>query len=123
VSSPYESRDERTPMEGPSWTPGNVDQRPEETDRDRLVLSKYERVKIIAIRTEQLLNGAPCLLEREEEASFCRVSDIAEREFVLGLLPMSIARKLESGKVRIYDLAAFIDPMDQGQGKITRSST
>jgi DNA-directed RNA polymerase subunit K/omega len=75
-------------------------------------LSKYERVKVIATRTEQLLNGSPCLLSEKEAAALDHVSDIAEREFVQGLLPMSVARKLESGKVRVYDLKAFMNPMD-----------
>ena len=86
-----------------------------------LVLSKYERVKVIATRTEQLLNGAPCLLSDEGVKEFTHVSEIAEREFVDGLLPLSVARKLESGKVRIYDLKSFMNPMDQST--MTRSNT
>lgn len=86
-----------------------------------LVLSKYERVKVIATRTEQLLNGSPCLLSDEESRAMSHVCEIAEREFIRGLLPMSVARKLESGKVRIYDLKAFMNPMDQVT--IARSKT
>ena len=93
----------------------------EERSSRPLVLSKYERVKLIATRTEQLLNGAPCLLNNEEEQKMTRVSEIAEMEFVNGLLPMSVARKLETGKVRIYDLKAFMRPMDQVS--MTRSNT
>lgn len=77
-----------------------------EMDRAPL-LSKYERVKIISSRIEQLLDGAPPLIDIEE---FSCVNDLAEAEFSKGLLPVSVARKLESGRVKVYPLTSFIDP-------------
>lgn len=91
------------------------------TDDAPLVLSKYERVKLISARTEQLLNGAPVLIDDELAATFDKVSDIAEEELKRGMLPMSVARKLESGKVRIYDLKDFIDPINQPESTSPRT--
>lgn len=76
-----------------------------------LVLSKFERVNLIALRSEQLFNGAPSTLPPHEAAKCAKVTEIAEREFALGSLPMGIARKIDNNKFRIYDLSSFINPM------------
>lgn len=75
-----------------------------------LVLSKFERVNLIALRSEQLFNGAPSVLPSNEASKCVKVTDIAEREFALGLLPMGVARKVDNHKVEIHDLSEFINP-------------
>ena len=72
-----------------------------------LVLSKYERVQIVAGRVEQLLAGAPKLISDE---GITDVEVIAEQEVERRLLPLRIARTMPNGKRRIYDLADFLDP-------------
>lgn len=86
-----------------------------------LVLSKFERVNLIATRMEQLLSGAPSTLTCEQARKCSNVEEIAEKEFSLGVFPMGVARKVESHKYKIYDLQAFINPMDQTS--MTRSTT
>lgn len=71
-----------------------------------LVLSKYEHVLIVAARVEQLLAGAPRMVD---DADTQDVVDIAEREIARRVLPIRIARRLPNGKVRVYDLHAFMD--------------
>lgn len=75
-----------------------------------LVLSKYERVQIVAARVEQLLDGAPRLVEGTEGME---IEDIAELEVSKRVLPLRIARTLPNGKRRVFDLADFIDPKSE----------
>ena len=72
-----------------------------------LVLSKYERVQIIAARVEQLLAGAPPLIDDVQGED---VKRIAETEIARRVLPMRVARALPNNKVRVHDLRDFIDP-------------
>ena len=71
-----------------------------------LVLSKYERVQIVASRVEQLLAGAPRLID---DSDVDDVVTIAEREIGRRMLPIRVARRLPNGKVRVHDLREFID--------------
>lgn len=81
-----------------------------------LVLSKYERVQVIAARVEQLLAGAPTVLSEAEASRATDIEDIAERELAKRVLPVRISRTLETGKRRIYDIRDFIDPDMQVMG-------
>lgn len=72
-----------------------------------LVLSKYERVQIVASRVEQLLAGAPRLVDDIDTDD---VTKIAEEEIARRVLPIRVARSLPNNKVRIHDLRDFIDP-------------
>ena len=72
-----------------------------------LVLSKYERVQIVASRVEQLLAGAPRLVDDVDTDD---VTKIAEEEIARRVLPIRVARSLPNNKVRIHDLRDFIDP-------------
>ena len=71
-----------------------------------LVLSKYERVQILASRVEQLLAGAPKLVDIDTDD----VQRIAEEEIARRALPLVVARSLPNNKKRLYDLRDFIDP-------------
>lgn len=80
------------------------------------VLSKYERVQIVASRVEQLLAGAPRMIDDDDTDD---VVEIAEREIGRRLLPVRVARRLPNGKVRIHDLREFIDPTSEyGLGRV-----
>jgi DNA-directed RNA polymerase subunit K/omega len=70
------------------------------------VLSKYERVAIIAARVEQLLGGAPPMIEGADRGA----EETAEEELRRGLLVLRIARKHPNGQVRVYDIKSFIIP-------------
>lgn len=74
--------------------------------RQPLVLSKYERVQVLASRVEELLAGAPRLVDIETDD----ITAIAEEEIARRLLPMRVARALPNSKVRVHDLRDFIDP-------------
>lgn len=74
-----------------------------------LVLSKYERVQILAARVEQLLAGAPRLVDIDTDD----VAAIAEEEIARRILPMRVARALPNSKVRVHDLRDFIDPNEE----------
>lgn len=89
------------------------------SSRMPLVLSKYERVQILAARVEQLLAGAPPLVD---DAGGRDVRDIAEEEIRLRLLPMRIARRLPDNKMRVYDLKAFVDPSLPREGATINAS-
>lgn len=74
---------------------------------DAPVLSKYERVQLVAGRVEQLLAGAPRLIDDLDTDD---VTAIAEEEIARRILPVRIARILPNNKKRILDLRDFIDP-------------
>ena len=76
------------------------------SDTAPLVLSKYERVQILASRVEQLLAGAPKLVDIDTDD----VQRIAEEEIARRALPLVVARSLPNNKKRLYDLRDFIDP-------------
>ena len=69
-------------------------------------MSKYERVQILASRVEQLLAGAPKLVDIDTDD----VQRIAEEEIARRALPLVVARSLPNNKKRLYDLRDFIDP-------------
>lgn len=72
-----------------------------------LVLSKYEKVQIIASRVEQLVNGAPSLDSSVKSTDLVK---IAEMELEKRVLPVRISRKQPDGSMISYPLEDFIDP-------------
>ncbi len=69
-------------------------------------MNKFERTYIIGVRTRQIENGAQPKISPKKYGLF--ESDlIAEKEYELGLIPMTIVRTFPNGrKVRIRNTAA-----------------
>lgn len=70
---------------------------------DTIVLSKYESVQILAARVEQLLNGAPRLIDDDTDDLYA----VAEAEIALGVLPIKVGRRLPNGRIMVCRLADF----------------
>ncbi len=66
-------------------------------------ITKYEFAKIIAVRTRQLMDGAPPLVNPKEIGTSDPVA-IAFEELKRGLLPFIIIRRLPNGKRVEYTL-------------------
>jgi DNA-directed RNA polymerase I, II, and III subunit RPABC2 len=67
------------------------------------ILTKYEKVKIIGIRAEQLQRGAPPYVEIDEAKPF-DARAIAKQELRANKIPFMISRKLPDGKIEYWRL-------------------
>jgi DNA-directed RNA polymerase I, II, and III subunit RPABC2 len=65
-------------------------------------LTKYERVRIIGIRTKQIMTGANILIKGIDGKT---PSEIAELELKHNMVPFKIKRKLPNGKFEIWKLS------------------
>jgi DNA-directed RNA polymerase I, II, and III subunit RPABC2 len=65
-------------------------------------LTKYEKVRIIGIRTKQIMTGANILIKGIEGKA---PSEIAELELKYNMVPFKIKRKLPNGKFEIWKLS------------------
>jgi DNA-directed RNA polymerase I, II, and III subunit RPABC2 len=65
-------------------------------------LTKYEKVRIIGIRTKQIMTGANILIKGIEGKT---PSEIAELELKYNMVPFKIKRKLPNGKFEIWKLS------------------
>jgi DNA-directed RNA polymerase I, II, and III subunit RPABC2 len=65
-------------------------------------LTKYEKVRIIGIRTNQIMTGANILIKGIEGKT---PSEIAELELKYNMVPFKIKRKLPNGKFEIWKLS------------------
>lgn len=59
-------------------------------------LTKYEKARVIGARALQISMGAPILVEHPKELT--SPLEIAEYELKLGVLPMTIRRRLPDGR-------------------------
>jgi DNA-directed RNA polymerase subunit K/omega len=60
----------------------------------RNILTKYEKTTLIGVRIEQLAYGSPTTLD-EEQKNKCRdITEMAEKELELGVIPFMIYRHL-----------------------------
>jgi DNA-directed RNA polymerase I, II, and III subunit RPABC2 len=66
-------------------------------------LSKYEKVKIIGIRAEQIQRGATPYIDIDPNKPF-DARDIAKKELVARKIPFMISRKLPDGKTEYWRL-------------------
>jgi len=64
-------------------------------------MTKYEMVRILGERTKQLNMGAKPLIKNYKGLSY---DTIAEKEFVLNMIPYKIKRPLPNGKFEIWAL-------------------
>jgi DNA-directed RNA polymerase I, II, and III subunit RPABC2 len=74
-------------------------------NKTKNILSKYEKVKIIGLRTEQLQRGAEPLIKWEKEFN---PREIALEELRLRKIPFMICRKLQDGSKEYYRLDDMI---------------
>ena len=65
-------------------------------NKTKNILSKYEKVKIIGIRAEQLQRGSPPFIQLQDDESF-DARKIAHEELRQKKIPMMICRKLPDG--------------------------
>ncbi len=66
------------------------------------VLTRYERARIIGARALQISQGAPILIEVEEDDF--RPIDVAKRELKARVLPIGLARHLPNKKYQIIPI-------------------
>lgn len=64
-------------------------------------LTKYERCRLLSIRTHQLTIGCPCNLNKEQLKGIKDYIGIAKKELELGLIPMKISRKLQNNIIEL----------------------
>ena len=64
-------------------------------------LTKYEMVRILGERTNQLMAGAKPLIKNYQSLSYDK---IAEEEFIKNMIPYKIKRPLPNGKFEIWTL-------------------
>ena len=66
-------------------------------------LTKYEKTRILGVRTTQLARGAKPLVELEQNHNYTQ-KDIAELELINKVSPFKIKRPLPNGKYEIWDV-------------------
>lgn len=76
-------------------------------NKTKNILSKYEKVKIIGIRAEQLQRGSPPLVTLDEDEPF-DARKLAYEELRQKKLPMMICRKLSDGTREYWRLDDMI---------------
>jgi DNA-directed RNA polymerase subunit K/omega len=64
-------------------------------------LTKYERCRLLSIRTQQLTIGCPCNLSKDQLSGLKDYISIARKELDLGLIPMKISRKLQNNIIEL----------------------
>ena len=69
-------------------------------------LTKFERAKIIGVRSEMLANGAPALIDVPK--SITNVYDIAKLEFKERKIPLLIRRYLPNGTAEDWRLQVMV---------------
>ena len=60
----------------------------------RNILTKYEKTTIIGVRIEQLAYGSSSTLSEEDKKTCKNITEIAEKELALGVIPFMICRHL-----------------------------
>lgn len=75
-------------------------------NKTKNILSKYERVKIIGVRAEQLQRGAIANVKVDDE-NFNPV-EVAKRELEERLIPFMVVRKLPNGTKEYWRLDDMI---------------
>jgi len=79
-------------------------------------LTKYERARIIGARALQLTMGASPLISIELVGSTDPL-DIAERELKMGILPITIRRRLPTGEHQDIPLKWLLEAEREALGK------
>ncbi|OYT51039.1 MAG: DNA-directed RNA polymerase subunit K [Desulfurococcales archaeon ex4484_217_2] len=79
-------------------------------------LTKYERARIIGARALQLTMGASPLIPVEMVGSVDPL-DIAEKELEMGILPITIRRRLPTGEYQDIPLKWLLEAEKEALGK------
>lgn len=82
------------PEVGPMPSSGEQAPRPRTQRITQPLLTKFERARILGERVRQLRRGAHLTIEHDR---LCTLLQLAERELVLGTIPIMIRRHLEDG--------------------------
>jgi len=64
-------------------------------------LTRFEFTRVLSARALQLSLGAPPLVKRTSELSML---EVAEKEFLQKVLPLSVLRKYPNGKMKRIEL-------------------
>lgn len=70
-------------------------------------ISKYEKTKILGIRTQQLASGSPALIKIPR--SITNLTQIAEMEFKQKKIPYIIERKMPNNSSEYWRISDLID--------------
>tara|TARA_Y100000389_G_scaffold202103_1_gene246543 strand:+ start:1245 stop:1547 length:303 start_codon:yes stop_codon:yes gene_type:complete len=74
----------------------------------RNLLTKYEKTTIIGVRIEQLAYGSSSTLSEEDRTSCKNITQIAEKELALGVIPFMICRNLPNRTEEYWKLKDLI---------------
>jgi DNA-directed RNA polymerase subunit K/omega len=74
----------------------------------RNILTKYEKTTIIGVRIEQLAYGSPSTLSNEDKQLCKNITQIAEKELALGVIPFMICRNLPNRTEEYWKLKDLI---------------
>ena len=81
-------------------------------------LTRYERARIISARALQLSLGAPPLIDLSQLKTLDTL-DIAKRELELGLLPVTIARRIPGKKKQLVPIKWLLEAEKKGRQEET----
>lgn len=73
-------------------------------NKTRDILSRYEKVKIVGLRAEQLQRGAVPMVVLDPENNDLSSIQVAEMELQARVLPFMIRRSLPNGKYEYFKL-------------------
>jgi DNA-directed RNA polymerase I, II, and III subunit RPABC2 len=78
----------------------------QQTTKTRPVITKYELVKVLSARVQQLADGAPSTLppDHASDPVYGNLLDVAVAELEEGKLPMMLPRELPDGTRELWRL-------------------
>lgn len=76
----------------------------------RNILTKYEKTTLIGVRIEQLAYGSPTTLNADEKNKCKTITEIAEKELELSLIPFMIYRHLPNRTEEYWKIEDLIIP-------------
>lgn len=72
-------------------------------------LTKYEKTLVIGVRIEQLVYGAPSLLDEEDVKTCTNMREVAYMELKKKVLPFTITRTLPNKETSVMSVNEMID--------------
>lgn len=72
-------------------------------------LTKYEKTLVIGSRIEQLVYGAPSLLDEEDVKTCTNMREVAHMELKKKVLPFTITRTLPNNETSVMSVNEMID--------------